>query len=263
MLTYPGFDPVALSLGPLKIRWYGLMYLLAFATAWWLARLRAKRPNSGWTPAQADDLIFYGAMGIILGGRIGYMLFYGGSQIVDNPLSILKIWEGGMSFHGGLLGVIIALMLFARNSGRSFWQIGDFTAPLVPLGLGFGRIGNFINGELWGGPADPDAPWAVMVNGQALHASQLYEAFLEGFLLFAILWVYSAKPRPLMATGGMFLLFYGIFRVLIEFVRVPDQHLGYLAFGWVTMGQLLSLPMIVAGATIIAIAYTRNRAISS
>ncbi|MCZ6717154.1 MAG: prolipoprotein diacylglyceryl transferase, partial [Gammaproteobacteria bacterium] len=138
MLTYPGFDPVALSLGPLKIRWYGLMYLLAFATAWWLARLRAKRPNSGWTPAQADDLIFYGAMGIILGGRIGYMLFYGGSQILDNPLSILKIWEGGMSFHGGLLGVIIALMLFARNSGRSFWQIGDFTAPLVPLGLGFG-----------------------------------------------------------------------------------------------------------------------------
>ncbi|MEE8107866.1 MAG: prolipoprotein diacylglyceryl transferase [Gammaproteobacteria bacterium] len=260
MWTYPGFNPVALSLGPLKIRWYGLMYLLAFAAAWWLARRRAKKPDSGWTPVQVDDLIFYGAMGIILGGRIGYMLFYGGAQILDNPLSILKIWEGGMSFHGGLLGVIIALMLFARNSGRSFWQIGDFTAPLVPLGLGFGRIGNFINGELWGGPADPGAPWAVMVNGQALHASQLYEALLEGFVLFAILWVYTAKPRPLMAASGLFLLFYGLFRVLIEFVRVPDEHLGYLAFGWVTMGQLLSLPMIVAGVAIVTVAYTRNRA---
>ena len=151
-------------------------------------------------------------------------------------------------------------MLFARNSGRNFWQIGDFAAPLVPLGLGFGRIGNFINGELWGAPADPSAPWAVMVNGQALHASQLYEALLEGFVLFAILWIYSAKQRPLMATGGLFLLLYGIFRTLIEFVRLPDEHLGYLAFGWVTMGQLLSLPMIVAGVTIIAIAYTRNRA---
>ncbi|MCZ6559575.1 MAG: prolipoprotein diacylglyceryl transferase [Gammaproteobacteria bacterium] len=262
MFTYPGFNPIALSLGPLKIRWYGLMYLLAFATAWWLARRRAKRPDSGWTPAQVDDLIFYCAMGVIVGGRIGYMLFYGGAQILENPLSILKIWEGGMSFHGGLLGVIFAIMLYARNNSRSFWQLSDFAVPLVPLGLAFGRVGNFINGELWGAPTDPGAPWAVMVNGQAVHASQLYEAFSEGFVLFVILWIYSAKPRPAMATSGLFLLIYGVFRVLIEFVRVPDAHIGYLAFGWVTMGQVLTLPMIVAGAAMLTMAYSRNRVVT-
>jgi phosphatidylglycerol:prolipoprotein diacylglycerol transferase len=260
MWTYPEFDSIAISVGPLQIRWYGLMYLLAFAMAWWLGRRRAKRPDSGWTALQVDDLVFYGAMGIILGGRIGYMLFYGSSQLVDHPLSIFKIWEGGMSFHGGLLGVIVALLLFARKSGQTFWQIADFTTPLVPLGLGFGRIGNFINGELWGSAADPNAPWSVMVNGKALHASQLYEAFLEGFLLFAVLWVYSAKPRPVMAISGLFLLLYGIFRFLVEFVRVPDAHLGYLAFGWVTMGQVLSLPMIIAGVVIISIVYSHNLA---
>jgi phosphatidylglycerol:prolipoprotein diacylglycerol transferase len=270
MLSYPEIDPVAASLGPLKVHWYGLMYLLAFASLWLLGRYRAARPGSGWNAQMVDDVVFYGVIGTILGGRMGYMLFYGWDQLIANPLSILYIWEGGMSFHGGLVGVLTALWLFGRRRGKPFWQVADFIAPLVPPGLFAGRIGNFINGELWGHPTE--APWGMRVPCEKLgeycrglppgsewsaplHASQLYEAALEGIVLFLILWIYSAKPRPTMAVAGMFLLLYGVFRSLIEFVRLPDAHIGYLAFDWVTMGQVLTLPMILAGALLLGLAY--------
>ncbi len=259
MLTYPNIDPVALELGPLKIHWYGITYLIGFAAAWWLGRLRARRPGSGWTEQQVGDLIFYGALGVILGGRIGYVLFYDLPVYLDNPLRIFQIWQGGMSFHGGLIGVLIGMALFARRYRKSFFEVTDFLAPLAPIGIGVVRIGNFINGELWGKVSD--LPWAmVFPSGGPLprHPSQLYESFLEGAVLFAIVWLYSSRTRPLRAVSGMFLLFYGIFRFLVEFVRVPDPQLGYLAFGWVTMGQILSLPMIVAGAVLIWLAYRRR-----
>jgi len=270
MLRYPQIDPVALPLGPIKIHWYGLMYLVAFASAWLLGRYRAARPGSGWQPGWVDDVIFYGVIGTILGGRLGYMLFYGAGQWMADPLSVVRIWEGGMSFHGGLIGVTIALWLFARRHGVPFWQVADFVAPLVPPGLFAGRIGNFINGELWGGPTD--LPWGMALPcarfgdfcrdlppgaewSRPLHASQLYEAALEGLVLFLILWTFSARPRPSMAVSGLFLLCYGVFRFLVELVRLPDAHLGYLAFGWVTMGQVLSVPMILFGAILLRLAY--------
>jgi len=261
MLNYPGFDPVALQLGPLAIRWYGLMYLVGFVGGWWLARRRASQPGAVCSPEQVDDLLFYVALGVILGGRIGYMLFYGWDQVVDNPLNLLKIWQGGMSFHGGFLGVMFAVFLFARKIGRGFWELIDFTAPVVPIGLGAGRIGNFINGELWGRPTD--LPWAFIVDGQARHPSQLYEALLEGLVLFTVLWLFSARPRPTMAVSGLFSLLYGLFRSAVEFLRLPDAHIGYLAFGWVTMGHLLSLPMIGAGALLLWLAYRRPAAAAS
>lgn len=268
MLYYPALDPVAIALGPVEIRWYGLMYLIGFACAWWLGRLRAV--PAGWTAEMVDDLVFYGAVGAVLGGRIGYMLFYGQARLAENPLSLLMIWEGGMSFHGGLLGVILAIGLFARRYRRGFFAIADFAAPLVPPGLFAGRIGNFINGELWGQPTT--WPWGMRVPcGRApelcqsmpldsiwsppLHPSQLYEAALEGLVLFAVLWWFSRRPRPRMAVSGLFLLLYGIFRSAVEFVRQPDAHLGYLAFGWLTMGQLLSVPMLVGGAVLLILAY--------
>ena len=257
MFVYPHPDPVALSLGPLHVRWYGLMYLLGFLAAWWLARRRATRPDSTWTPVEVDDLIFYCALGVILGGRIGWMLFYGTERILADPLSILRIWEGGMSFHGGLVGVLVALALFANRRGKQVADVFDFTAPLPAIGFGAGRVGNFINGELWGKPTD--VPWAVVVDGVPLHASQLYEALLEGLVLFVILWWFTAKPRPRWAPSGLFLLCYGLFRFGVEFVRVPDANRGYLFLDWVTMGQLLSLPMIVAGLWMLAVAYRRNR----
>lgn len=259
MLTYPNIDPVALQLGPLSIHWYGLMYLIGFFFAWWLGNRRARRENSGWDEDQVSDLIFYGAMGVILGGRIGYMLFYSGNDILEDPLSLLKLWEGGMSFHGGLLGVMAALWLFARKHHKSFFQVADFTIPLVPIGLGAGRIGNFINGELWGQVST--VPWAMVFPGAgelARHPSQLYQATLEGLVLFLIVWTYSSKPRPLMAVSGLFLLCYGIFRSLVELVRIPDSQLGYLAFEWLTMGQLLSLPMIIGGIVLMILAYKRQ-----
>jgi len=246
MFTYPDIDPVIFEIGPLKIRWYGLMYLIGFVFAWFLARRRARLD---WTPLdveQVDDLIFYCMLGVILGGRLGYCFVYGSDQLLSDPLYVFKIWDGGMSFHGGLVGVMAAVWLFARKLGRRFWELGDFVAPLAPLGLGFGRIGNFINGELWGGPTD--MPWGFRVGGEVLHPSQLYEAALEGFALFAIVWFYSARPRPAGAVSGVFLVGYGVFRFFVEFFRQPDEHLGYLLFGWVTMGQILSLPMIVLGA---------------
>lgn len=253
MFLYPEFDPVAVQIGPLAVRWYGITYLVGFAAAWYLGRRRAARADSPVTPVQVDDLIFYSALGIILGGRIGYMLFYGFDQIIENPLNIFRIWEGGMSFHGGFLGVLFAMWLYARRLGRGFFQLMDFVAPLVPIGLGAGRIGNFINGELWGAPTT--VPWAFIVDGEARHPSQLYEAGLEGLVLFLILWLYSSRPRPVMSVSALFLIGYGLFRFAVEFVRLPDAHLGYLAFGWLTMGQVLTLPMLVFGCLLLWLAY--------
>jgi len=253
MLTYPEIDPVIFSIGFLKIRWYGLMYVIGFLFAWWLAKRRCKRADSPITSEQVDDLVFYAMLGVIIGGRVGYALVYGTEQFLSDPLYLFRITQGGMSFHGGLAGVMMAMWLYGRKLGHSIWRMTDFVAPLVPLGLGFGRIGNFINGELWGKPTD--VPWAFIVDGVARHPSQLYEALLEGFVLFAILWIYSSKPRPSLAVSGMFLTFYGIFRFAIEFVRLPDADPGYIAYGWVTMGQVLSLPMIVAGVILLVMAY--------
>ena len=257
MIPYPDINPIALELGPLAIRWYGLMYLVGFAAAWWLGRRRAARPDSPVTPQQVDDLVFYGALGVILGGRIGYALFYGFDEVLRDPLRLLRLWEGGMSFHGGFLGVLAAMALYARRIQSGFFRITDFIAPLVPIGLGAGRIGNFINGELWGRPTS--VPWGFVVDGVTRHASQLYQATLEGLALFLLLWVYSSRRRPPVAVSGLFLLGYGVFRFLVEFVRLPDAHLGYVAFGWLTMGQVLSLPMILGGLLLLWLAHRRAR----
>ncbi len=260
MLTYPIFDPVAIQLGPLKVHWYGLMYLVAFGAAWWLAKLRAKHPDSGWNAEQISDLIFYGALGVVLGGRLGYTFFYGFDKFLGDPVSVFRVWEGGMSFHGGLIGVMVAMYLYARKHKRVYFELLDFVAPIVPIGLGAGRIGNFINSELWGRVTD--APWAmVFPNGgpEPRHPSQLYEFFLEGILLFIIVWIFSSKPRPKMAVSGVFSLFYGLFRFTVEFARQPDAHLGFLAFEWLTMGQLLSLPLIVAGIVLLWLAYKKEK----
>lgn len=252
-------DPVAVALGPLTIHWYGLMYLVGFASAWYLGGLRARRPGSGWTEEQVSDLIFWGAIGVVLGGRFGYVVFYNFEQFLNDPLWLFAVWEGGMSFHGGLLGVIAAIGYFAHKYQKSYFDIGDFVAPLIPIGLGAGRLGNFIGGELWGRPTDQS--WGVIFPraGDALarHPSQLYEFVLEGVVLFMVLWFYSAKPRPKMAVSGMFLLCYGLFRSSVEFFRQPDVQLGYVALDWLTMGQLLSLPMIVLGAVLVGLAYRK------
>lgn len=257
MLPYPHIDPVIFSIGVVKIRWYGLMYVGGFLAGWWLARKRAAKEWSLVKPEQVDDLIFYSMLGVILGGRLGYTLVYGWDQLISDPLYIFKITEGGMSFHGGLVGVIVAMWLFGRRIGLRMWEVTDFVAPLVPIGLGLGRIGNFINNELWGKPTD--VPWAFDINGVGLHPSQLYEAILEGLVLFVILWWFSSTKRPYMAVSGMFLFFYGIFRFYVEFYRVPDAHLEYLALGWVTMGQILSVPMILLGATMLFMVWRNQR----
>ena len=241
-------DPVALSIGGLQLRWYGLMYLAGFCLGWILGRWRASRPGSGWTAPDVDVLLTCVMIGVILGGRIGYVLFYDLPLYISDPMEILRTWNGGMSFHGGLLGVLGAFWYFARSQGRSFLEVSDFIAPLVAQGLFFGRLGNFINGELWGKVSD--LPWAVVFPGAGLnprHPSQLYEAALEGLLLFVMVWIFSSKPRKTGAVSGLFALGYGVFRFAVEFVRVPDVQLGYLAFGWLTMGQLLCLPLILAG----------------
>lgn len=255
MLTYPEIDPVIFSVGPLKIRWYGLMYVVGFIIAWFLAKRRAQNKWSIINGEQVDDLIFYCMLGVILGGRLGYVFFYGFDTLVEDPLYLFRITEGGMSFHGGLAGVMMAMLLYARKVGRGMFELWDFVAPLAPLGLFFGRVGNFINGELWGKPTE--LPWGFKVGDQVLHPSMLYEALLEGLLLFAVVWTFSSRPRPVMSVSGLFLLGYGLFRFLVEFVRVPDTHLGYLAFGWLTMGQVLSLPMVALGAAMLALAYAR------
>jgi phosphatidylglycerol:prolipoprotein diacylglycerol transferase len=256
MLQYPGFNPIAFELGPVKVHWYGIMYLLGFAAAWWLARRRAKEPRSTWKPADVDDLIFYCMLGVIVGGRVGYVLFYGMQYWAKDPWYPLKITEGGMSFHGGMLGVIGAMMIYAWRNRRAMGDVFDFTVPLPSLGLFFGRIGNFINGELWGKPTT--VPWGFNVNGEVRHASQLYEALFEGLMLFAIIWWFTSKPRVRYAPSALFLIVYGLVRFGIEFVRLPDEHIGYLAGDWFTEGQLLSLPMILGGAVLWVIAYRRG-----
>lgn len=248
MLTYPQIDPVALSLGPLKVHWYGLMYVIGFLGFLLLGKYRAKKANSPVTVEQVDDMMFYGALGVVLGGRIGYMFFYNFSKLVNDPISFFQVWDGGMSFHGGLLGVIFVMYMLAKKWNLKILQISDFVAPMIPIGLGAGRMGNFINGELWGKPTD--VPWGMVfpqADQLARHPSQLYQFALEGILLFTILWIYSNKPRPLGSISGLFLIAYGIFRFMVEFIREPDEHIGYIAWDWLTKGQLLSLPMIIIG----------------
>ena len=234
------------------------MYLAGFVLGWLGVRYRAKLPGSSVALARAEDLVFYVALGVIVGGRLGSMLFYDLSRLIAEPASLFRVWEGGMSFHGGLIGVLLAMWLFARRIDQPFFAVADFVAPWVPIGLGLGRIGNFINGELWGKATSPDAPWAVIVDGIPRHPSQLYEAFLEGVVLFVALFVFSAKPRPTMAVSGLFLTLYGVFRIAVEFVRLPDDHIGYLALGWLTLGQVLSAPMVIAGVALLYLAYRRR-----
>ncbi|RBO79971.1 prolipoprotein diacylglyceryl transferase [Marinomonas aquiplantarum] len=260
MISYPNIDPIAISIGPIAVHWYGIMYLIGFAGAYAFGVYRAKRSNGLWTQEMVSDAIFYGALGVILGGRVGYILFYQFSAFVENPLIMVRIWEGGMSFHGGLLGVIVAMYVFARKYQKHLVDVTDFLAPFVPIGLGAGRIGNFIGGELWGKPTD--VSWAMIFPNDPLqlarHPSQLYQFALEGVALFAILWFFSQRTKPRYCVSGMFLLCYGVFRILVEFVREPDVQIGYLAWGWLTQGQLLSLPMVVLGAALLVIGFKRN-----
>ena len=258
MIQFPNIDPIALQLGPLAIRWYGISYLVGIGLAWLLLSWRSKSKQD-WNSEQVSDLVTFAALGAVIGGRIGYILLYKFSSYAADPLSIFKVWEGGMSFHGGLMGVLIAFYLFARKNKKTFFQVADFAAPVVPVGLFFGRIANFINAELWG--AVTDKPWGVVFpNGGPLprHPSQLYEAALEGIVLFLILWFFSRSERPLRAISGMFLVGYGCFRSMVELVREPDAHVGYIAFDWVTLGQVYSLPMIMAGLVLIYLAYRKK-----
>lgn len=256
MLIHPEFDPIALQLGPLAVRWYGLMYLAAFGFFILLGRRRIRqRPDLGWNGQDLDDLLFYGILGVVIGGRLGEVLFYQPGYYLQQPMEIFAVWKGGMSFHGGFLGVLVALAWFARKTGRSFLAVGDFVAPLVPLGLAAGRIGNFINGELWGRPADPNLPWAMVfpqVDNLARHPSQLYQAAGEGLLLFAVLWLYAAKPRATGAISGAFLIGYALLRFAAEFFRTPDPGI----FGLLTLGlstaQWLCVPMLLAGIGLLA-----------
>ena len=260
MLTFPEIDPVAVSLGPINVHWYGLMYLIGFSGVWLFGRIRAKAPWSVIKPEAMDDLVFYGAMGAIVGGRFGYIIFYNWTQFLSDPIILFKVWQGGMSFHGGMLGVFVAMWIYARKIHCTMFQLTDFIAPLAPIGLFAGRIGNFINAELWG--RTTDVSWAMVFPGAGplpRHPSQLYEAFMEGIILFIILWLFTSKPRPVMSATGMSLLLYGFFRFMVEFFRMPDAHLGYLALDWVTMGQILSLPMIIIGAALMYFSYTKTQ----
>ena len=263
MIAYPDIDPVAIDLGFFKIHWYGLMYLLAFASAWWLGKRLARQPGSVVKPEQVEDLVFYGALGVVIGGRLGSVFFYNFDSFLQNPLYLFKINEGGMSFHGGFIGVLVAMEWYRRKLGCRFFELTDFIAPIVPLGLAAGRLGNFINAELWGAPAT--VPWGVKLSCEQFspeyyvdyagplcfsprHPTQLYEMLLEGLLLFAILWFLARKPRPMMLISGCFSLLYGIARCAVEFIRLPDAHIGYLMnTDWLTRGIVLSLPMIIVG----------------
>lgn len=254
MLTHPQFDPVAIQLGPLGVHWYGLTYLAAFGLFLWLGVLRTRHPTfaqAGWTRRDVEDLLFFGVLGVVLGGRLGYAIFYKGAYYLQHPLEVLMVWKGGMSFHGGLLGVVVALAVFAHLRQRPLLQVGDFVAPCVPTGLAAGRVGNFINGELWGRPADASLPWAMVFpqSGTLVprHPSQIYQFLLEGLLLFVLLWWFARRPRPTGQVSAAFLLGYGTFRYIAEFFREPDGFLGTLALG-MSMGQWLCLPMLLGGA---------------
>ncbi len=274
MIYFHDIDPIAISLGPIQVHWYGIMYLLAFLTAWWLGRMRTQAGRLPGVDLNGfSDLLFYSMLGVVVGGRVGYMLFYGLSELLANPLSLFKVWEGGMSFHGGLLGVLAAAWGWSRRRGLHFFDTVDFAAPLVPLGLMFGRFGNFIGAELWG--KYTGSGWGVIfrsglpeplrstdmdtlrvlydageLDRYARHPSQLYEALLEGLVMFFVLWWFSAKPRARYAVSGMFALLYGVFRFAVEFVRMPDNG-AYVAFGWLTRGQILSLPLVVLGVLLL------------
>jgi phosphatidylglycerol:prolipoprotein diacylglycerol transferase len=254
MLIHPQFNPIALQLGPIGIHWYGLMYVVAFVLFLWLGTMRSRQPQwaqTGWSRRDVEDLLFFGVIGVIIGGRLGYVLFYKPGYYAGHPLEALMVWKGGMSFHGGLLGVIAAMALFARRRGREFLEITDFVAPCVPTGLAAGRLGNFINGELWGRAADASLPWAMVFpqsgSSVARHPSQIYQMLLEGLLLFVLLWLYARKPRGRGQVSGAFLVGYGVLRFVAEFFREPDSFLGVLALG-LSMGQWLCLPMIGVGA---------------
>jgi phosphatidylglycerol:prolipoprotein diacylglycerol transferase len=258
MISYPQIDPIALDLGLVQIRWYGLTYLAGLGLAWWLLRRRAKFSNGNWDNVLVEDLIFYGAIGVILGGRLGSVIFYNLPYYLSHPLDIFKVWQGGMSFHGGFIGVMIATGLFALKYKKRIFDVYDYLIPVVPVGLGFGRVGNFINGELWGAPTD--VPWAMIFPAMSAgniprHPSQLYEAILEGLVLFIIMWWFSSSSRPRMAISGLFMILYGVFRFAVEFVREPDAHIGYLLGDWLTMGQVLSTPMIIVGIILLILAY--------
>ena len=253
MFVHPQFDPIAVQLGPIAIHWYGLTYLVAFGLFLWLAALRTAQPQFarvGWTRRDVEDLLFFGVLGVVIGGRLGYVVFYKPGYYAAHPLEVFAVWKGGMAFHGGLLGVLGAMWLFARSRGRHFLEVTDLIAPCVPTGLASGRMGNFINGELWGREADPGLPWAMVFpqSGANIprHPSQLYQFLLEGLLLFLLLWIYSRKPRNLGVVSGAFLIGYGTFRFVVEYFREPDSFLGLLALN-MSMGQWLCVPMVAIG----------------
>lgn len=276
---YHNLNPVAFSIGGFAIYWYSLTYLVAFAQFWWLGNLRARRADTPLKPEQVGDLLFWGVIGVVVGGRLGYVLFYATGELFSDPLLLFRIRDGGMSFHGGLIGVLTVMWLYGRHLGCGFLRLGDFAAPLIPLGLAAGRLGNFIGGELWG--RQTDVPWAVIFpdsiqaggrHSEALyqlylqgaldefarHPSQLYQAMLEGVALFVVVWLFSRRPRPVGAVGGLFLAGYGLFRFIAEFFRQPDAQLGFVALDWMTMGQLLSLPMLLLGIGLMVFAYRRD-----
>ena len=263
IISFGPFNIFGMNLGPIGLKWYGLMYMLGIIAAWWLGNRRSESEDNSWDKEQVSDMIFYGFLGVVLGGRVGYVLFYHMDLFLADPIYLFKITEGGMSFHGGMLGVFAAFFYFGRKTGKSFFEISDFFAPFVPIGLGLGRIGNFINAELWGRVAGPDVPWAMRFPTDPdyllRHPSQLYQFFLEGVVLFSLLFWFSSKPRPRMAVSGLFMIGYGAQRFIIEYFRQPDAHLGLL---WLklSMGQLLSLPMVVIGMLIIWKAYQKRSA---
>jgi phosphatidylglycerol---prolipoprotein diacylglyceryl transferase len=262
MLIYPHINPIAISLGPVRVHWYGIMYLIGFVAAWWLARYRARRPGSTWTVLDIDDLIFYCAIGVIVGGRTGWCLVYGHDVIAEHWLNIFRIWDGGMSFHGGLAGVMGAIIVFARVKRKHIADVCDFVSPLPEIGLMTGRFGNFINGELWGKPTG--LPWGFGVPDAqgvliARHPSQLYEAGLEGLLLFIVMWWFTSTPRPRLAPTGLFFILYGCGRFAVEWVRLPDANIGYLVGDWLTMGMVLTTPMILIGIILMSYAYWRHQ----
>lgn len=263
MLQYPNINPVAIELGPLTVHWYGITYLVAFLAGWWLATHRAKKPGSGWKPEEIGDAVFYIVIGVIVGGKLGSLLFYQTELLFTRPLDALNPFSEygfrGMSFHGGFIGVLVAFWYYAKVTDRTFFQVSDFFAPAFPIGLGAGRIGNFINGELYG--RITDVPWGMVfphAGPEPRHPNQLYQFFGEGIVLFLIVWWFSSKDRPLRAVSGVFVMCYGIYRFLVEFVRQPDAELGFIAFDWLTMGQLLSLPMILAGLIMLLTAYSKQ-----